>query len=238
MEILPSTQMLGEKMMNRCKYCNVKIYESEKNCPLCHRVIDAAEPSDTAVIYPQYQNIVSKKSQLRKLPIFFSIVAAIVCGYINIFTHTEGRILWSVIVAASLIFANSVFYVTQSTSKRFGAKVLLYYLLLSGLMVAIDLTTGVYFWSTNYVFPFLTLGTTLYLTVLAIRSKRLFSEYFGYVLVVLLIGLSPVVIHLLGFSNVAWGAFVTVITCIIVFIGLLMFFHKSFKDEIYKRFHR
>ncbi len=224
--------------MNRCNFCNVNVFESEKNCPLCHRDLDGTYKADTAVKYPEYKVIVSQKSHLHKLPLFVSVVAAIICVYVNIFTHSEGGMLWSVIVVASLIFANSTYYTARSTAKRFGAKVLIYYLLLSALVVVIDFTAGGYFWSTNYVFPFLTLGTILYLTVLSIRSKHLFSEYFGYILVVMLIGIVPIIVFLLGFSTVMWGVYIAAVSCAIVLIGLILFFFKNLKQELNKRFHR
>ncbi len=225
--------------MNRCNECNVDIYESEQRCPLCHSEIENALPNiKTAVSYPNYREITKRRSQLRKLPVFISISASIICLYINAFTHAEGGILWSIIVVTALIFANGVFYTTRSTARRFGAKVLINHILLSALVIIVDFTTGGQLWSTNYVFPFLTFATIIYLTVLAIRSKRHFSEYFGYILVVMLLGLVPIAIYLLGLADATWGVFLSAICCIIVVIALTTFFFNSLKQEIIKRFHR
>ncbi len=224
--------------MNRCNECNVNVYESERRCPLCNSALEHEAINKTKVEYPQYSDITKKQSQLRKLPAFISVSISIICIYINIFTHSDEGILWSVIVVSSLIFANGVFYTTRSTARRFGAKILIYHVMLSAFAIIIDFNTGSHFWSTDYVFPFLTLGTIVYLTLLGIRSKRYFSEYFGYILVVMLIGLAPIAMYLLGFSNVSWGIFVSTLCCIIVILALLTFFSNSFKMELKKRFHR
>ncbi len=225
--------------MNRCNNCNVNICGTEKKCPLCHNEINSDDnATDNAIRYPLYEDILKNRSPLRNLPLFVSITAMLICIYINIFTHRDGRILWSVIVTAALIFTNVELWVVKTTTKRFGAKILLSYIFVSLLLFTLDYTTGMLFWSTNYVFPFLTLSTTVYLTVLAMRSKRLFSEYFGYIMAVIAMSLIPIPIFLFGFYTEVWGMFVSVITGVIITIGLFLFADKALKKEIAKRFHR
>ncbi len=225
--------------MNRCENCNVKVFESEHLCPLCHREVAKAEQtSSTAVEYPDYQQIKKHRSALWNVPFFVSFAASLLCVYINIFTHQPGNIIWSIIVVAALFYVSCVISVIKSTANRFGSKVVKNYILLSVFLFVVDIMSGMHYWFTNFVFPFLTVATTIYLTVLAVRSKRLFSEYFGYILVVTAFGLIPIPIYLLGLSDVAWGMFVSVTSSIIIALGLYFFSDKTFKQEIKKRFHR
>ncbi len=222
--------------MNRCSKCNVEVFESEKKCPLCFQNFE--KTADTNVQYPEYNDIVTHKSALRNVPLFVTVTASLICIYINFFTHEEGDAIWSIVVSASLIFSTAVFSVVKSTSKRFGAKIFENLILVSVFIFIIDLSFGMSFWSTNYVFPYLIIGTSLYLMFLAIRSKRLFSEYFGYIISVTILGITPIPIYLFGFSNLPWGMFVSVISSAIIALGLYFFADKTFKEEIKKRFHR
>ncbi len=225
--------------MNRCNTCNVNLYNGEDRCPLCKCDIPNSDKvSLNPAKYPLYYDILKNRSPLRNIPLFVSITAMLICIYINIFSHRDGRVFWSGIVVAALILANAEFWLVKTTTKRFGAKILLSYIFLSLLLFAIDFFAGMLFWSTNYVFPFLTLATTVYLTVLALRSKRLFSEYFGYIMAVIAMSLIPIPIFVVGFSTEVWGMFVSVITSIIISIGLFLFADETLKKEIAKRFHR
>ncbi len=234
-----SIPIAGGKKMNRCTNCNVEVYESDKCCPLCKLAFDtSAYEKDTPVKYPEYSEITKKISKIWKVPVFVSIVAIFISVYINIFTHESGSIIWAGIVAVALFYINAVIKVLKSKSKRYGAKVLLNYVITSSFIIALDMFTGRLFWSTNYVFPFLTIAVTLYLTVLAIRSRQLFSEYFGYIMVAVCISFVPIPIYLLGFSDRLWGVFIAAIACVLIVIGLFLFADKRLKQEILKRFHR
>ncbi len=221
--------------MKRCDSCNVSVYDSEPVCPLCYR--DMGEVQKTSVEYPKYRDIISGKTPLRNLPLFIAATAIIVCIYINLFTYDSGDILWSLIVSAGVLYGLAMYYIIR-TPNRYGARVLYGYLSLSALLVILDFSTGRHYWSTDFAFPFLTIAVILYLTVLALRSKRLFSEYFGYILVVTLLSFLSVFSYILGFYNYSWGAFVTVVACVIIALGLYLFADKALKAELKKRFHR
>ncbi len=221
--------------MNRCESCNVNIFESERQCPLCSCVMDKTNPSP--VEYPPYHELAKKRSHLRNIPLFLSVSSALICAFINLFTHQKGDIIWSIIVCAAIMFCYLIYNIIGTPFKRYGAKVLYSYIFLSILVIVIDFTTGMLFWSTDFVFPFLSLAVTLYLTILCVRNKRTFSEYFGYILVIAIISFLPVLLFILGLNNYGWGAFVALLSCIIIAFGLYLFADKNLKNEIKKRFH-
>ncbi len=221
--------------MKKCNNCNVQVYESEKICPLCYTKL--GESKDSEVLYPQYKNIISEKSPLKHLPLFITATVILICVYINLFTHRPGNVVWSLIVSAAVLFVFAMYNVIK-IQDRYGAKIVYGYLCISLLLMAIDFSTGKHLWSTDFVFPFLTLATIVYLTALAVRSKRYFSEYFGFILVVLVISFASVIIYFLGFNNRAWGAFIANMACILIALGLYLFADKNLKTEIKKRFHQ
>ncbi len=221
--------------MNRCDVCNVNVYESEKSCPLCGKAFDST--FDTEVLYPSYEKIKKDNFALKNIPLFISTVAIVICVYINIFTYDSGDVLWSLIVSGGIIFAYSLFRLIPTKKRRYGEKVVLTYVLISITSLAVDFSTGMAFWSTDFVFPFLTMSVILYLTILSIRNKNLFSEYFGYLLTVTAIGFVSIIIYLLGFYNYGWGAFVAIISSFCIALGLYLFADKPLKSEIKKRFY-
>lgn len=221
--------------MKKCKNCNVQVYDNEDLCPLCFNKL--GDSFETAVEFPKYENLIEKKKILRNLPLFMALSTIIICVFIDIFTHKSGVVLWSAIVTASVLYVLEMYYVIRKHI-NFGEKILCSYSLLSLLLIIIDFLTGMLFWSTDYVFPFLTVATILYLTILAIRSKPLFSEYFGYIIAVTAISFSSVIMYLIGWNTNAWGPFVSIVSCSIIALGLYLFANKTLKEEINKRFHR
>ncbi len=188
-------------------------------------------------MYPTYENLVRKNRAIKNLPLFITLSGSFICIFINFFTHKPGDVLWSLIVTASTAFGSIIYYVVTEYM-RHGERILYSYASLSLLVIIINFLTDNHFWSTDYVFPFLTLATVLYLTVLAIRSKRMFSEYFGFILTVTLIGLSSVIFFFLGFNNSGWGGFISSLVSVILSLGLYLFAERNLKEEIKKRFHR
>lgn len=229
------TLICGVKKMNKCEKCGVNVYESEKRCPLCHS--EMLNVNETNVQYPKYKDIIKEKSPLKSIPLFVSTAIIIISIYINIFTYGSGEVFWAFIVSASVLYLFAMFKLTRSTKKH-GAKALLSYIFISLFLTVIDFTAGMLLWSVNYVLPFLTLAITVYLTALAVRSKTVFSEYFGYILVVIAIDIATTILDLLILKNPSWGTFMTVVSCLIIALVLYLFADKSLKNEVRKRFHR
>ncbi len=227
--------MIGVKDVKKCDNCNVNVFESESSCPLCHKKLGL--PESTIVEYPKYYNILKEKSPLRNLPLFISLLIILVCVFINLFTYSDGETIWSIIVSVSSVYSFVMYYVITK-NMRLGRKIIYSYIATSVLSITIDFTSGMHFWATDYVFPFLTVATVLYLCALALRNKRMFSEYFGFIMTVTLVSFSSIIINFLGLNNTRWGPFVSILTSVIVALGLYLIADKKLKDEMKKRFHR
>ncbi len=221
--------------MKKCENCKVMLYDSQHICPLCYEKVGAQ--GQAVVQYPTYEHIMQQKRALKNLPLFVAVSVTIICIFINIFTHRAGENIWSIIVSASMMYGLSMYYVIIRPA-RHGKRVFYSYVFLGAFFIVIDLASGMRFWSTDYAFPFLTVGTVLYLTILAVQSKQLFSEYFGYILAVTMVSFSSVIIYLLGWHNSAWGALVAIVFSVIIAFGLYLFADKTLKQELRKRFNR
>ncbi len=217
----------GAKSMNRCKECNVQVYESERRCPLCHA--DMGQTKPTEVVYPEYSDIITLRSPLRNLPLFVSLTSIIVCVLVNWYTYDASEILWAGIVTAGVLYGFAMYKLTRTRKKNHGAKMLYSYITTGLLLLAINLFVGGFLWSVDIVLPALSLATIVYLTVCALRNRERFSEYFGYIMAVTLIGIAALVV---------WGIFIGVAVGVVIVLGLYLFADKGLREEIRKRFHR
>ncbi len=221
--------------MKKCNTCKVTLYDSEIYCPLCYLPLNKTKKS--IVQYPDYNVIISKKKIVNNTSLFVAISSAIICMYINLFTHQKGEVFWSLIVSSSILYTY-IEYNLLSKQVFLGEKILFSYIYTSSLLVIIDFVTGMNQWSTEYVFPFITLGVIIILTILAVRGKRFFSEYFGYILSVVGVSLISIIFFLLNLNKNGWSAFIVLITSLILVIGLYVFADKTLKEEIKRRFNR
>ncbi len=221
--------------MKKCENCGVKVFENENICPLCHRELEG-ETKNTIVEYPKYKDLISYKTPLKHLPLFIAVTAIITSIYINFFTHKQGDIIWSILVSGCVLYGFVMFNIV-TMQRRYGRKILFTYIATSVVLIIIDFCSGMNLWSTDFVFPFLTIAVIGYLMVLALRSKRLFSEYFGFILAVTGISFTSVIFYFSGLNNRTWGAFVAVISCVLIAFGLYLFSDKTLKEEIRKRFY-
>ena len=214
--------------------CNVSVYPQHKRCPLCDEPLGKADISSTA--YPQ---TFSDKTMhfWRKAFLFFCITASVICIFINFFQPQNSQFLWSMIVCASCV---SLWIITSSiVSKTIspGAKLLNIYFAAIIVAFVIDFVTGYYKWSTTFLIPFATIGLTALLTLLAIRERKHYHEYRGYLIAMFFISLCPIVIFLLSLSDIAWTAFAAVVYSLLTAVGFWIFSRWSIRKEVKKRLH-
>ncbi len=223
--------------MNKCSKCGVFVYENQSCCPLCFEKF--SNNKETVISYPKYEDIIKNRTPLKNLPLFLSISAGVICFFINLLM--VGSRWWSIIVIFSLIYSNVTLWLVNSKKLHFGRKVLIDYLILAITLIIIDIVTGMRFWSTDYVFPFLSFATTCYLMYLSLRTRAMFVEYFGYILVSMIISFIPAAISfvllIIGFNYVPWGVFSVAIGSLIITFGLYLFADDMLKQELKKKFH-
>lgn len=222
--------------MKRCEKCEVFVYDSEAFCPLCNSYVGKTAPS--VVEYPKYENLVSAKSILHSMLWFVAFATLVVCEYISIFTQAKGKTMWPMLVSASCLCCLAMLWLIRTRKKSYGAKVMYSYIFLSAFVVTIDFITDIVLGSTDYVFPLLTLAAIVYLTILSLRSRYLFSEYFGYIMSIITIGLLSIPVYIFVLDQYEWGAFLAILSSIIIALALYLFADKSLKAEVRKRFHR
>lgn len=229
-------QMTGEEMMNKCVDCKVEIFSNHAMCPLCGRHMENVQQCD--IQYPKYTQPTERKNFLvKKCFLFLSLSIIILCIFINFFTYKVSPTLWSLIVGSSIAFIWTMIRSLASKRISVGGKILIQFTSTSVLIVVIDVCAGFTQWSTTYVIPFLIITVTLMYTILAVRSKKSFREYFGYLLTIFFISFCPFFIYIFSLSTQAWSSLVAVLYCLVTAIALLIFIDDDLKEELKKRFH-
>lgn len=217
--------------MNRCNSCKVLVYPQHERCPLCDSALGEKGHSNTAYPTPLPGK---KKSQVLKILLFLCIAAAVICAFISIFSPYH---LWSVIVCAALITLWGVVSSAASKTISPGAKLFNIFIAIIFLLLVIDLCTGFRKWSTTFAIPFMAIGLTAILTILAGRDRKLYLKYRGYLLAMFFVSLCPIIVFLLSLSLYAWTAYVAAIYAILTGVGFWIFADEGFKTEMKKRFH-
>ena len=221
--------------MKNCPQCGVNIYSNHTRCPLCGHALGEAQPAP--VEYPKIAPHPTHRPFLLRLLLFLSVAAALICGFINIFTWQTASMPWSIIVACSGFYVSLLCALFSTPHITPGRKILFSVLATAFLLLVIDLCSGFYQWAGTYVIPFLTIAAGLLFILLAIRSKKSFLEYTGCLLAVFFLSLLPILFYVCGLSNQLWSSLVATLSCLVIVSGMLIFASRTVKEEFKKRFH-
>jgi hypothetical protein len=212
----------------------VSVYPQHEKCPLCAAPLGGGEGSETRypAVLPE-----GKKHIWAKTFLLLGIVGSILCVFINIFEPEHSKYIWSLIVCAGTAAAWVITASLLSETISPGAKLLNIFFAAVGATLAVDFAAGFTQWSTTYVIPFTAIGLTALLTLLAIRDRKRYQEYRGYLLAMFFISLCPIFVFLLSLSLFAWTACAAALYSVFTAIGFWILAEKGFRTEMKKRFH-
>lgn len=232
-----STRMIGGFCMKKCNICGVSVHEQHTNCPLCRKALGEAHTTDTS--YPDYQQFYReiKDFSMTKLFLFIAIAAPIIALTVNLFTLNKTQFPWSVIVSISVLYAWFTWRYTIRAKIHLGGKILCQFFALSILLFTIDRVTGFHKWSTDYIIPALSVGATLFVTLIAVSKKTRWDNYMGYLLATFFTSPFPICLYFFGLADILWPSFASLLTAGLTLIGLIVFSDRKFKEEMKKRFH-
>ena len=223
-----------ERQMRKCRNCNVYVDESQSTCPLCGAQL--GEKITTPLSYPTYREKKSVWRFILKTATFLSIAAVMVCVFINIFTYSKIEMLWSLYVALGLFLAWGMSINWTSRRRFLPKKLFSTYLHLSFFTVCVDILSGFDMWSTTYVVPGLSIALVLTYLGIMMGSKRLYKKFFGYMMFSFFSTIIPVIINLLGFSEIRWLSMLPLLIYLLAVVGLFVFSGKRMRSEMKKRF--
>lgn len=219
--------------MKYCNSCKVTIQNNLRHCPLC---ADELAPIDDIYErdYPVKTMVLGAK-KLTKLIVILSAIVVAVSIFIDIIT--DPSIHWSFIVAVGLAYLWLSIRFIKKSRRNIGLLALIQVFGISSLSFFIDIATGYYRWSTNYVIPFVLISATALMTIVILSRPRRFRDYILYQLgiSVLCVGVSAVVFF--DTSTVSWTGVVGLIYSVLTILGIVIFTSRKTRHELRKRFH-
>lgn len=219
--------------MNKCQDCQVEVIRGSNTCPLCFKKVGEKNNNTS---YPKY-NTKQKDKTVFNIFLFLSIAVVIITATINITTFKYYAYPWSLFIFLIVVYLWVLIRTTIMSKMNGGAKVLLQASCLAIGNLIIDVNTGYYHWSINYVIPFIICGSTLFVLICVSIKKMLWNEYISYIIALLFLGFVPTLLYLFNIATVLWPSVISAIFSILTFISLMIFSNKKFKDDFESRFH-
>ncbi len=224
-----------------CKSCNLTIISKSPFCPLCKVVIpNVDKPNkkglENKISYPTYG--AKRKRLFSKSMTFVAIAFSILCVFINLFTIEENNYFWSFISVSSILLVHQSVFNWVSSIKNSGSKIVTQFFLLSQVVLVVDIVMGYSAWALSYVVPWLSVGTTFVITIVALANKKDFTEYAGQLMASFFVSGLLAFLAFFPFTTEKWGLLVALLYSLFTLLALYMFSKPQLKNEIKKRFKR
>ncbi len=227
--------------MKHCKHCNIDVPTKVNYCPVCFNYFDEEENSkdngDQFALYLTRSKSSKKKISnyfVFKLFFFISFCIIVVSSVVNYFTSKE--IVWSLVVALSLLYVWILVAHTIISSRNPFEKVFFQLLGIIGLLWGLNyISKGT--WLINYVLPsIMILATTVMvmMTMIAKKKRRLLISFFCFYLIFVIVSL----VFLIFIKNTF--DFIYLINLLytgLIALGTAIFANKTLKNEFARKFH-
>ena len=219
--------------MRYCENCRVTVENDLPFCPLCHG--EAVVQGDSfEQDFPAAPALDNKRFHTRLL-IFITIAVVVVSVTVDLLTNDKAH--WSYIGAGALAYLFLSFRYIRKSNRNIGLLALIQILGISLLTFAVDMATGYYKWSTNYVIPFVIISAAGLLSTVLFARPRRFRDYILYQLGISVIGVGFSLFAMLDKSTVMWTGVVGIVYSLLTILGVLLFSARKTRHELHKRFH-
>jgi hypothetical protein len=224
--------------MKTCNKCNITIDTKQPYCPLCHQILEGETNHNFKEVYPEYALLRRKVLPITKKIIFFlSFTSIIILAIINI-AENSGT-YWSLIPIGSILYFFTLVRVGVLSRRNIAFRIAFLTILLILLLIYIDYNSVMENngWSINYLMPILLLSSNLAISAIIWIRRLNYRDYFFYLLIILIFSLIPLLLTFFDVVTVLWPSITSFTTAISILIIIIIFFPKSIKEEIKKRFH-
>ena len=220
--------------MTKCKQCNVTISDNTGVCPLCSCAVSAGDGSRLN----DYPDVWLKTRRLKYVCNIILAAVLAACGVLvicNIAFYSGSW--WSVIPVAALVYVYFVFRLLTVSRKGYRIKVFVPLVMAGLLMLIIDVETGFYRWSLNYVLPAEILLADIITLILMLTNLKNWQSYIVIEIAAAAAALGMLVLWLAGVvtapvvSVIAFGVSVLMAAAAVI-IG-----ERSARSELRRRFH-
>ncbi|MDL2237920.1 DUF6320 domain-containing protein [Christensenellaceae bacterium OttesenSCG-928-K19] len=221
--------------MKTCKSCGMQVYGGYTACPLCDLPLPGGAPERK--LYPAYEHPPLPKKDRQSGFVALTIFVLALCISLNIATYWAAPVVWSLIVAAPLLYAWLLIRNTILSKQSGGARALLHLIGMTAMFLVFDITSGFLGWSVNFLIPFIMLVTTIVLTVAMSRSDLKWEKHFGYTITLICMGFIPILLFAFGIATVLWTSLMCASYSLLTILWLYFGKTTLFRAELAWRFY-
>lgn len=230
--------------MNKCRHCNVIVYDDTEVCPLCHSVLDELteeEMQETegfagkGAPYPDVRKRTKRLHFFMRLILFLFILAEIGLIIINYFATPD--FWWSGIsgVAMAYTYLSMIYWISHDAG--YAAKIGLQLTITMLLLVGIDYFTGMTGWSLKWAIPGVILFGDAIVFFLMMLNRQHWYSYTFLLLLIAIFSIGIISLYFAGrITNLILPVISTGVTGIYL-LGTIIFGDRELKRELKRRFH-
>lgn len=230
--------------MNKCRNCNILVYDDIDVCPLCHSVLDEMTDADQekaawftkkGAPYPNVRKRARLLHFIMRLILFLFIVAEIGLVIVNYITTPD--FWWSGICGVSMIYfyLSMVYWIHHDAG--FAAKIGIQLCLTVALLYGIDSFTGMSGWSLQWAIPGVILFGDAIVFFLMMLNRQHWYSYTFLLLLITILSVAIIVLYFAGkIANIVLPVICVGVTGVYL-LGTIIFGDRAFTREMKRRFH-
>lgn len=219
--------------MSKCRQCNVNILDDTEICPLCRCVVERQEEAEQT--YPDIWLSERRMVFYTNICLFVILALSAVLAGINYRFYT-GR-MWAPIPIAAMIYVYVILRYGILADAGHRAKIVVLTTVGILFLILVDVVTGFYRWSVNYVFPggiLLLDAATLIMMCINIRN---WQSYIMLQMGMILFSVCPIFLWRIHIITHPLFSLVTAGVTVLIILGTLIIGDRRAKIELSRRFH-
>ncbi len=223
--------------MAKCRQCNVTILDNTAVCPLCQCVVSAESECAPAPLneYPDVWLRQQKMKHFCNLILVGVLAASAVLAVVNFAFSRDSW--WCLLPIAAMAYAYMAFRVIFVSRKGYRWKTFMPLIFGFVLLLVIDIETGFYGWSVNYVLPSGILVTDLIIVILMLTNLKNWQSYIVMEMVTVAFSLMPVALWLTGIITHPLLSLIALGITAFLFVAALILGDRTARGEMKRRFH-
>ncbi len=229
--------------MNKCRNCDIYVYDDTDICPLCHSVLDETLEGDNgsplfSAKGAPYPNLKKRRKQLHfamRLILFLFIIAETTLVFVNYYVTPQ--FWWAGIsgVAMVYIYLSMVYWIRHDAG--YAAKIGLQLTLTNLVLIWIDYQTGMTGWSLQWAIPCVILFGDAIVFLLMMMNRKQWYSYTFLLLLLVVFSILIIVLYFVGkIANIVLPVISVGVTGIYV-LATILFGDREFTREMKRRFH-
>ncbi len=222
--------------MAKCRQCNVTISDNTTVCPLCQCVVTRESGRQHRLNeYPDVWFSERKIKHACNLILVGVLTASAILAIVNFAFSRDSW--WSLIPITAMGYAYAAFRVIFVSRKGYRWKTFVPLALALILMLVIDIESGFYGWSLNYVFPSGILVTDLIIVILMLTNLKNWQSYMIMEIVTVAVSMIPMILWMAGVITRPLLSVVALAVSASLFVTALILGDRTARGELKRRFH-